>query len=169
MMNKQNFMLTLNKWREEKNLARLVYRIIKFEENESMLSYEQICNRAKSFIYTKQQLADTEREQHNEITYVCMEMKSLFESKGCTDIYWKDYDMYFKRNGKEHITSLRTQIGEIESKYRKMIYHPQIQEAINIVLNAKWIEEIEVPFRYSGTGDIIKGKGYSKYRAIALK
>ena len=71
-------------------------------------------------------------------------------------------------NGKEHITSLRTQIGEIESKYRKMIYHPQIQEAINIVLNAKWIEEIEVPFRYSGTGDIQKGKGYMKYKAIMI-
>ena len=67
MMNKQNFMLTLNKWREEKNLARLVYRIIKFEENESMLSYEQICNRAKSFIYTKQQLEDMKKQEAREI------------------------------------------------------------------------------------------------------
>ena len=54
-MNKQHYLLTLNKWKQEKNLARLVYRIIKFEEDEECLSYVQICNRAKNFIYTKQQ------------------------------------------------------------------------------------------------------------------
>ena len=166
MMNKQNFMLTLNKWREEKNLARLIYRIIKFEEDESMLSHEQICNRAKSFIYTKQQLEDMKKQEAREIADYKFKMTKFYESKGCTNISWKYDDMTYYVKDKVYFTTFAKAIGEIESKYRKMIYHPQIQEAINIVLNAKWIEEIEVPFRYSGTGDIIKGKGYMKYKAI---
>ena len=44
-MNKQHFLLTLNKWKQEKNLARLVYRIIKFEEDDLLSLQKEKLNK----------------------------------------------------------------------------------------------------------------------------
>lgn len=165
-MNKQHFLLTLNKWKQEKNLARLVYRIIKFEEDEECLSYEQICNRAKNFIFTKQQLEDMKQQKEKEIKSFKFEKTKLFESQGCTNISWKNDDMRFTdANGKSFFTTFTKDIGRIELKYHRKIYNQQIQEAINKVLNTNWIKEVKIQSRYSGTGDIIKGSYITKYKA----
>lgn len=143
-MNKQNFMLTLNKWKEEKNLTRLVYRIIKFEDYENELSYEQICNRAKKFIYTKKQLADMEIEKNKEIEKFKLDTTKRYKSKGCTNIVWERDIIRFEEDGKPYFTIFTKEIGAIERKYRKMIYSDDIKKAIEIVLNAKWIKEVHL-------------------------
>ena len=164
-MNKQNFMLTLNKWKQEQNLARLVYRIIKFEDLETELSYQQICNRAKNFIYNKKQLADMRVEMLQEIENFKIETAKRYEAKGYTNIVWDKDNMHFKKGEQAYFTYFIKEIGAIERKYSKMIYTDEIQKAIEIVLNAKWIKEVQIASRYSG-GEIIKGSYNTKYRAI---
>lgn len=152
-MNKQNFMLTLNKWKEEKNLARLVYRIIKFEDEENELSYEQICNRAKKFIYSKKDFADMEVEKIKEIENFKIYTSNRYEAKGYTNITWDRDTMHCMKDGQPYFTYFIKEIGEIERKYNKMIYSDGIKKAIEIVLNAKWIEEVQL-------------SSNTKYRAI---
>lgn len=143
-MNKYNFMLTFNKWKEEKNLARLVYRIIKFEDEENELSYEQICNRAKNFIYTKKQLSDMEAEKNKEIENFKIDTTKRYKAKGYTNIVWDRDTMHCNKDGQPYFTYFIKEIGDIERKYRKMIYTDDIKKAIEIVLNAKWIKEVQL-------------------------
>ena len=153
IMNKQNFMLTLNKWKQEKNLARLVYRIIKFEDEENELSYEQICNRAKKFIYTKKDFAAMEAEKNKEIENFKINITKRYKAKGYTNIVWDRDGLHCKKDGQHYFTFFIKQIGDIERKYNKMIYSDGIKKAIEIVLNAKWIEEVQL-------------SSNTKYRAI---
>ena len=163
-MNKQNFILTLNKWREEKNLARLIYRIIKFEDLELELSYKQICNRAKNFIYTKQQLAGMKQQEEKEIENFKLKITKRYEAKGYTNIKWSDSNVTFYKGEQGYFSHYTKEISDIELKYIKMIYSDEIHKAIETVLNAKWIEEVKVTRRY-GSGDIVKGAYMIKYRA----
>ena len=165
-MNKQHFLLTLNKWKQEKNLARLVYRIIKFEEDEECLSYEQICNRAKNFIYTKQQYQQLLVDRDNEIEQEKLKYIKKYTEEGYTNVYFKNYDLNLtKTNGQACTCYMGNKFTHIEKKYKKLVYSDDIQEAINKVLNTNWIKEVKIQSRYSGTGDIIKGSYIIKYKA----
>ena len=165
-MNKQHYLLTINKWKQEKNLARLVYRIIRLEEDEECLSYVQICNRVKNFIYTKQQYQQLLVDRDNEIEQEKLKYIEQCKAKGYTKIYFKDYDLHYTDvNGKSYFCYCGKAFTPIEMKYNKLVYSDDIKEAINKVLNANWIKEVKIQSRYSGTGDIIKGSYITKYKA----
>ena len=167
-MNKQNFMLTLNKWKEEKNLARLVYRILKFEdfEEENALSYVQICNKVSKFITTKQQREQWELDCKKEIEEFKEERFIEKIDDDCYGVYWTHHILYYQKDEKRiYSTDYSKELNEIKQKYQdKLCNREEVRKALKKVTETGWIEPIKIQSQ-NRNGEYIPGAYMTKYRA----
>lgn len=142
-MEKNKYFEIVNLYKKEKNLNRLVYRIIKHEDMD--LSLEQIVNRISKILHNVNLPKLVEESFENAKAETNLKAIKMLEKEGYVEIEEKLGDIHFKnKNGKSFIA--RFSVTEEYEKVRKEIkekYYKPVEDALKVVMEAKWIEKYE--------------------------
>lgn len=140
MIDRKKYFDIINLYREENNLNRLVYRLIKFEDER--LSFEQICNRVDSVLKRKKELEAFEQDKEQAIENTILKFIEELKREGATDIQRKNEDINFNLNGKSYRTHTLRATNKVREEYRKLRYdkfYKDIDRALDIIISAQYV------------------------------
>lgn len=84
MIDRKKYFEIINLYKIENNLNRLIYRLIKFEDEK--LSFEQICNRVDSVLKRKNELEAFEQDKEQAVENTILKFIEELKREGATDI-----------------------------------------------------------------------------------
>ena len=156
MIERNTYFKIVELYNKDKNLNRLVYRIIKFED--TYLSYEQLCNRIIKIIYDQNEINDFNKETERLILESRNKMRLHLESLDCQNIYNRGSEFSYTRGNNSYTTSNLHYENEIE-KVRNNLYREKyldaITKALDTTIEFDYVEEFKDK-RYYSTNNKIK-------------
>lgn len=142
-MERNTYFKIIDLYKKENNLNRLVYRLIKHEDEN--LSLEQLVNRISKILYNVN-LPKLIEEMFEKADKTALDKCIKFlEADGATINKIQKGNIYFTdKNGKSYFTycSSSEEYKKVKEEIRKKYYNP-VEEALKVVLKAGWIEEYE--------------------------
>lgn len=151
-MEREKFISIVNLYKNEKNIKRLVYRLIKFEYEEDKrkkskwLSKNDITYIAERIIHSKHEIEEEEKRIHNEKINLLKEKLEVLKRNGHSEIeILDDYCLRYKEKDSDlhNIISFPVEINKINTSFLNET-RLSINEAINYLLSINYIEGFEV-------------------------
>lgn len=142
MIPKFNYIRIIRKYEEERNLNRLVYRIVKYEPQPVDLKH--IFKLVDKILKREDEIKEFRRQCEMEYKREISEKVSNLENQGYGNIFVSGdaihYTEYFMDDiGKYGCISISALKYKHESKVYKKFYH-NINEALENVIRAGWVE-----------------------------
>lgn len=148
MIERDKYFKIVELYKKEQNLSRLAYRIIKFEDEH--LSLEQLVNRITKIVYNINLPQLVEKSFENAVQISIKKCVDYLEKDGCIITQIKNTNINFTdKNGKCFTTSVS--VKEEYEKVRKEIfskYYAPIENALQKVIDANWVEKYEDKTHY---------------------
>lgn len=144
MIEKNKYFQIVNLYKTEKNLTRLVYRIIKNDDEE--LSLEQIANRVNKITGRVKDIRDLKKQEEAEIENDILSLIERLKIEGATDITRKNSDIYYTKNEKNYFTTTHSIIIPIIKKYNELEYkrfYNDIELALKELIKLGYAESFE--------------------------
>lgn len=140
MIDRKKYFEIINLYKIENNLNRLIYRLIKFEDEK--LSFEQICNRVDSVLKRKNELEAFEQDKEQAVENTILKFIEELKREGATDIKRKNEDITFILNGKSYRTHTLGATNKVREEYRQLRYdkfYKDIERALDIIVKAQYV------------------------------